>query len=274
MSAGAARIQAMRVAGGLVVCGSLLALGCTNAASGNRFADWRELHLEGGAGLVFSGRVELSLSEAPGARVLETRTTARVLGATVASSSTRTVVDAATGRTRSYEQYSSRRGRRYSFAGDRYSVERLVPAPDAGSWEIGSREEFRYPLEDGAPVAVHDYYGMLLRLRELGLERPGDTATFHVATSGGPRRFVVSGAERRTREREFEDLATGAPQKRELRELRLRLAPDDPAAEEGFLRMEGETEVWVEARSKAPLEISGKIPDVPGRVKLELAAMD
>lgn len=266
-----------RVSGGALVCAALAAGGCADlGSSGASWSDWHHLHLEGRAGGLLSGSVELSLGDAPdGGRLLETRTTARALGATIASSTTQTVLDAETGRTRSYDQYSERRGRRYSFADDRYTVERLEPPADAGGeWKVTSRDEFRYPIEDGRPVAVHDYYGMLLRLRDLGLERPGDSAVLHVATSDGPRRFVVRVAEVRTREREFEDLSSGAPLKRTLRELRLRLAPDDPDADEGFLKMEGEIEVWVEARSKAPIEISGTLPRVPGRLRLELTAMN
>ena len=39
-----------------------------------------------------------------------------------------------------------------------------------------------------------------------------------------------------------------------------------------FLNMKGETEIWVEASSKTPLEISGHVPKA-GRVVLRLAAM-
>ena len=37
--------------------------------------------------------------------------------------------------------------------------------------------------------------------------------------------------------------------------------------------MEGETEIWVEAESKTPLEIVGKIRKVPGKVRLVLREM-
>ena len=53
--------------------------------------------------------------------------------------------------------------------------------------------------------------------------------------------------------------------------MRLRLLPGDDA-DEGFLGMVGETEVWVEAESKTPLEIRGKIPNVPGQVRIRLVA--
>ena len=78
----------------------------------------------------------------------------------------------------------------------------------------------------------------------------------------------------RETERSFTDLATGEEMFAAVREFRLRVIPGDPAtAGEGFMRMEGETEIWVEAETKTPLEISGKVPKVPGRVKLLLSAM-
>ena len=106
------------------------------------------------------------------------------------------------------------------------------------------------------------------------VERTGDETTLHVATSRGPRAFRIAVSESREGTRTFTDLATGHEQTVQLREFRLRIMPADPEqAGEGFLRMEGETEIWVEAESKAPLEISGKVPRVPGRVQLRLVAM-
>jgi hypothetical protein len=37
--------------------------------------------------------------------------------------------------------------------------------------------------------------------------------------------------------------------------------------------MKGETQIWVEAETKTLLEIVGKVPNVPGKVKLVLSAM-
>ena len=57
-------------------------------------------------------------------------------------------------------------------------------------------------------------------------------------------------------------------------ELRLRVTPEDPErSDSGFMNMEGETELWVEAHSKVPLEISGKVPKVPGRVVIRLSGL-
>jgi hypothetical protein len=37
--------------------------------------------------------------------------------------------------------------------------------------------------------------------------------------------------------------------------------------------MEGETEIWVERRSKTLLQINGRVPNVPGEVRLVLSEM-
>ncbi len=58
------------------------------------------------------------------------------------------------------------------------------------------------------------------------------------------------------------------------RELRLRIIPTDPdEAPEGFLEMEGETELWVEAVSKTPVHLSGRVPRLSERVNLVLDEM-
>jgi hypothetical protein len=55
--------------------------------------------------------------------------------------------------------------------------------------------------------------------------------------------------------------------------MRLLIAPADEEDDEGFMGMKGVAEIWVEARSKTVLSISGKIPGIPGKVVLELAGL-
>jgi hypothetical protein len=250
----------------------LAAAGCARGPSpAQQLERWSRLELEVDGGSLIGGRVELRLREEADRRILETHVSATVLGATVVESTTESEVDAATGRTLVHRSYSPRRARRYTFHETDYRVERLRRAdPSSDRWKADTSTEFPYPIVDGRPAAVVDYYGMLLRLRELGLDGPGDEAAIHVATSRGVRAFRVHVAEARERRRSYTDLASGEPRSATLAELRLRLTPDDPGDGEGFLQMEGETEVWVEAVSKAPLEISGKVPNVPGRVRLVL----
>jgi hypothetical protein len=80
--------------------------------------------------------------------------------------------------------------------------------------------------------------------------------------------------ESRSGERTYRDLATGEKTTLPARELRLTVDPVDPTAEAGFLKMKGSVEVWVEARTKTPLEIAGDVPKVPGGIRLVLSAMD
>ena len=112
---------------------------------------------------------------------------------------------------------------------------------------------------------------MLLQLRRAALHEPGDEVLLYVATSNGPEPFLVRVGESVTDARSFTDLRDGEERTLDVRMLRLRVTPADPEnSDEGFLKMEGETELWVEAESKAVLLISGKAPKIPGRIKLVL----
>jgi len=253
----------------------LIGVACADHADG-RWAGWTTLRLDATAGPLFDGQVEIRLDESAGERRMRTRSSATLLGLEVARAWTETVLDAGTGRPRSCVAYSPKRGRRYRFGDAAYSVEKLRPpeGPEVPPerWEVTSREEFANPEGGASDGWLHDSYGMLLGLRALGLNEPGDAAAVHVATSGGPELFRVSVEERRTRRRSYTDLASGEPTSSDVHELRLRIVPAGAEADEGLLGMEGETEVWVEAATKTPIEISGQVPQV-GRVTLSLAAL-
>ena len=120
---------------------------------------------------------------------------------------------------------------------------------------------------------VHDYIAMIVRLAELPLGKVGDEATVRVSTSRGPVPMRIRAVSERTTRRTLTDLATGGRRTVDLRELRLRVTPlaGSPAETKGFLDMEGETELWVEARTRTLIEISGNVPNIPGRVVITLA---
>jgi hypothetical protein len=250
----------------------LLAPGLAAGGGDGALASWTTLRFKA-RGALLRGSFEMRLLE--GGLRLETESSARVLGKTVARSSTTTVFDAKTGATRGFESYSRKRARRYVFGACGYTVEKLRAAdePDSSDarWETSSRAEFPCANADdeASNGAIFDYYGMLLDLRRAALERPGDEARYWVATSRGPREWIVTVAEGREVRRKFVDLASGKARHETLHELRLRVTPADPAEEEGFMNMAGETEIWVERRSRAPVEIIGQVPRV-GRVRIEL----
>jgi hypothetical protein len=245
-------------------------------ATGSPWNDWSVLRLHARMGALGSGQFELRLSGDERKRIIETDARAKLVGVRVGRSRSLSILGR-DGHTERYEGYSRNRGRRYRFDDEQYKVEKLksdrgFEAPP-GDWEAYFTTEHPYPTEDGRPLRPFDYYGMLLHLREVGLDRPGDTVELYVATTGGPQPYRIEVVEERTHERSWIDLATGRPRSEKTHELRLTVTPADPAhAEEGFLKMQGQTEIWVEAESKAPVEIAGRVPRV-GHVRMKLEAM-
>jgi hypothetical protein len=256
-----------------------LAAGCFDGgARSGPWYDWRVIRLEIQEMPFISGSVEMRVRHDGDGTRFETTSTARLLGARVAESSSSTLIDK-DGRTLRFESRSGEDGRRYLFERGRYSVEKLSaegdPSRPLDDWHVTSRREFELPVDpSGSPVDVYDYFGMIYALRGADLHEVGDEALLHVATSDGPVGFRVRVDESRETLRTFHDADDGTLRQVEATELRLRVAPEDPAnSSEGFLRMEGETEIWVEAESKTLLQVSGKVPRVPGTIRLMLTEL-
>lgn len=241
-----------------------------SAESREPWSDWTTLRMRARGVPLFSGQFEM---ERDGSRRLETRATARFLGATIARSRTETVFDA-DGRTRRHLRESKKHARRYVFEESGYTAEKLVPngsrETPVDTWDVVATQRFDYPT---ARPRIYDYYGMLLRLRDEPLGKVGDEVSILVATSKGPASFTVSVAEARRSDRKLRNARTGESRVVTVDELRLLVSPADPAkADEAFLDMEGDTEIWVEAGSKTPIEIEGRVPKA-GRVRLELVEL-
>ena len=240
-----------------------------------RFSDWTVLRLKARKMLFFTGSVQLERVRTDAGERLESETVARFFGADI--NETRTVSRIGPdGKPRRYESRTKKRGRLYLFDETGYTVQKFTP-PKAGwdaplaSWSEVYSRRFEYPLDgEGRPQSVVDYYTMIRSLAEAPLRQIGDEVVFWVATSDGPRDFTVTVSAERIGERKVRD-ANDRKKKLRRREFRLRIAPRDPAnAREGFLSMEGETELWVDARTRTLLEVSGRVPKVPGRVVLTL----
>ena len=258
----------------------LTSLACPNSIfSRGPWYDWETLRLDVQAIPLLSGQVELHRYIEDGRTFFETTSTARLLGAKVAEARTRSVLNEDTGRSESYESVSSRSGRRFVFGETGYTIDKLTTTDDTEApldeWQVESSREFPYPDDDhGDPVEVFDYYGMILHLRDLDLEEVGDEAVVHVATADGVVSYRIVVADSQEAMREFTNAKDGSTSSPELTELRLRFLPADPTrAPAGFLLMEGETEIWVERRSKTLLQINGRVPNVPGEVRLVLSEM-
>jgi hypothetical protein len=251
---------------------------CVDTPETDPWQNWKTLRLKAKSAPLLRGQVELRRSEDPDGRRLETSSVARFIGATIARSQTTTLIDATTGRPKEYRSYSKKKGRVYLFGEQGYTVEKLQPAKPRDAepaWEVVSRREFPYPepADGSGDSRLFDYYGMLLQLGGFALDSPGDEVTTHVATSKGPQAYRIRVSEARSGERTFKDATSGEKKTLPVREFRLVIIPADPKAEESFLKMEGEVEIWVEAESKTLLEIVGKVPKVPGKVKLVLSEL-
>ena len=264
----------------LTLCAAILfPAGCTSTRAESPWVSWTTLRLKARAVPLLTGRVEMHVDRSDERTLLATQTQARFLGAVIARSRTESILEPATLRTRLHTVISKDRARRYTFDKNGYTMEKLKAAGDTeaslADWTVGSSSRHDAPVDEaGAHVALYDYYAMLLRLRRSGLDKPGDSVTLYVATKDGPRAYTITVGEARAGKRTFTDLSTGRDKTLPTRELRLRVVPADPGhADEGFLDMEGETELWVEAESKTLLQIAGNVPKVPGRIRLTLAAM-
>lgn len=238
---------------------------------------WTSIRLEVDSKPLFSGRVWMHVGSADGQATLDTETTARFLGLNVSKTYTRSVMDPESGEPRSYVSYNPKRGRRYTFGADGYHVERILPESKPmdrlPEWTVSSSTRFAYPKDDlGKRLPVFDYYGMLLYLQRTDLAQVGDAVILHVATSSGPQPFRIQVAEIRAAELEYLELPSNVNRTATVREMRLQILPADPESDEGFLKMKGETELWVEAGSKTVLRIGGRAPKV-GKITLVLAEM-
>jgi len=120
---------------------------------------------------------------------------------------------------------------------------------------------------------VHDYISMIVRLHDLPLRKIGDEATVRVLTGKGAAPMRVRVSQERDVRRDLADLATGKKISATFHELRLRVTPlaGSSSDTKGFMNMEGETELWVDAATRTVMEISGEVPKVPGRVDIVLA---
>lgn len=260
----------------ILVCLVLALSACASSAQpSGPWEGWTTLRLNVKSVPFMRGHIELRISDQADGRRLETTSQARFFGASIARSTSVTLLDPTNGQALAYRNQSKKKGRRYTFSADGYTVEKLKRAKIDRPWETTSTRVHSYPMaEDGAtPLPVYDYFGMILRLRSEPLNEIGDEITIHVATSSGPQAFVVRVAELRSASRSIRRPGESSKITLNVREMRLNVAPADPESKSGFLNMQGEIEIWVEAETKTVIEIVGDVPRVPGKVRLVLAEL-
>jgi hypothetical protein len=255
--------------------------------TGLPFHSWTELRLvaEGG----FRSRGEVTLTRGPGhyrspdrgkareAYLVRTRAEANALFFLDAEIESTSEVDAADGST--LEMVETNPGKKAKLLRVTESKLRMVrfEPPDGVEeaslrrWRRTERKGWDRPEVDGARPPLYDFYALVGALDRFPVGSVGDHLDFWLATSSGPLPIRVEVVDRRRRSREIRDLATGKARTVRLGELRIRLRPltDDPDKVRGFLSMQGETELWIEARSHMLLEVRGRVPHL-GEVVVRL----
>ena len=250
-------------------------------------SNWTSLRYTTSKFLIFSGEVVMTKSAAGETVSVKTESRAKIFGSVLVDSWSVSTLDAATGRPLKFESVQPRkRIERWDFTGSRLQRWILKPPPDLpdtpmDKWAVTGSKTFPLPpagapAETPAPPVrsqwVYDYISMIAALRDLPLGKIGDATTVFIATSQGAVPMRISVGEERSGHRDLTDLGTGRSRRYDLRELRLRVTPVGGSRSEtrGFLNMEGETELWIDAVTHTLTEISGSIPKVPGRVVITL----
>jgi len=248
---------------------------------------WTRLRYTTNKLLVFSGELTMDRSTTGEKTVVRVDSRASLLGSSFVNSWSLSSMDRKTGRPLDFlDVRPKKKAERYTFNQGGVLHETLKPRSDAPDdpmerWRVSKRETL--PEATGAQKTsnapgdasgwVHDYISMIVRLHDLPLRKTGDEANVRVLTGKGPAPMRIRVSEERDMKREIADLATGKKSSVLFHELRLRVTPlaGSPSDTKGFLNMEGETELWIDAATRTVTEISGEVKKVPGRVDIVIA---
>jgi hypothetical protein len=240
--------------------------------------DWKVLRFETGPYFMFTAAVELRRTEGAGLLVLETATTGHRAGSAPVENRTRTTLDTVNGGGMVETCKLSRtKCTRYRYESGVYVVEFLPPASSfeeaMASNQVRTSWSFSLPpCKTGhGPVQVVDFAALVYGLAHQPLYATGDSVTQWLATSAGPREVKVCVAEERTYRRTCRDLDLRRYNTVNTRELLLQIAPVDPEPRrEGFMGLLGPTSIWIDVDTRIPLEVDGRLPNLPGHLELDL----
>lgn len=254
---------------------------------------WDELEFSAHRFLLFAGRLALHRRDAAfdgdgplrGKRVevIETESSAWVLGRRFAQVRTRSTLDAATGATLAYEEEKAgEKLKRVTFEPDGYRerIYRATPGQEEAppsSWPLDEDHLRPYRFRDGTPMppgtVLRDYYAMIADLGRIDV-KAGRPVEYVVPTRERLVRFRVEFGEREVRRLALDDLANGEVRERSVPVRRMTLVPLDekPGEVGGFFAMQGGAEIWVTEETGVIVLIAGELPRAPGRTEIRLTA--
>lgn len=239
--------------------------------------DWSVLRFETGPYFMFTAAVELRRTVVAGLLHLETDTSGRRAGSRAVESRTRTTIELSSGRLVETCKLARAKCTRYRYENGLYVVE-FLPAVDsfeaAAAGRVRSTLSFTLPLDDSGsgPVQISDFAALVYRLSRQPLHAVGDTTTRWLATSAGPRQVRIRVAEERSIRRTCRDLDLKRYRTVQTRELLVRITPTDhDPGPTGCMGLMGPTSIWIDADTRAPVEVDGRLPNLPGHLELDLA---
>lgn len=246
--------------------------------------------------LVFSGELTMDRSSSADRTSVRTQTRAKLFGSPFVDTWSVSTMDRRTGRPLDFLDVRPRKkAERFTFGDAGILHETMKPRKESPDdplerWRTSKKETLPVdaqassaarttaastapppPAASGDPSRwVHDYIAMIVRLHDLTLRKTGDEATVRVLTSKGAAPMRIRVAAERDVRRDLTNLSTDKRTSATFHELRLRVTPlaGSSSDTKGFMNMEGETELWVDAATRTLMEISGEVPKVPGRVDI------
>ncbi len=239
--------------------------------------DWNMLRFETGPYFMFTAAVEMRRTLGAGLLQLETNAIGRRAGFQPVENRTRTTVEVAGGGMVETCKLSRTRCTRYRYENGLYVVESLPPADSfeqAAAGQVQSSRSFTLPLDVSGrgPVQALDFAALVYGLSLQPLYAPGDTATQWLATSTGPRQMRIHVAEERDYRRTCRDMDLKRYRTVNTCELLLRITPTDKEPQTtAFMGLMGPMSIWIDAETRVPLELDGRLPNLPGHLELDLA---
>jgi len=272
--------RAMTLVSALVASAVMVAGVAVRAGERGSLEGWTSLTLSASKALIFSATTRLVATEAewPGngkpAVVLKTKSSARILGATGFSEETTSWIDRANHRPLEFFQLRpGDNARRFVFLDGSVRETTYEPpasAPDSefDRWKEVETVDRKPAFSDGTHPSpdepLTDFYSLIYLLRDLDLSSARAPKEFNTLYRRRVVRVRLIPGERRSREIDVVNEATGGQETLRLWQRRIEVKPlgRDAASFRGIMGMQGDTEIWLDEASGAILEIDGDAPGV------------
>ncbi|MBD3868987.1 MAG: hypothetical protein IFK94_12745 [Acidobacteria bacterium] len=238
--------------------------------------DWNVLRFETGPYFMFTASAELRRTVQNGLLLLDTSTIGRRAGSRPLENRTRTTIDLSSGGIVETCKLARTKCIRYRYKNGCYVVEFLPFADsfeEAAAGTVRSSVSYSLPLDEAGrgPVQIVDFAALVYGLSRQPLYALGDTTTQWLATSTGPREVQIRVAEERKIRRTCRDLDLKRYRTVQTRELLVRVTPaDQELGPTGFMGLMGPTAIWIDADTRTPVEVDGRLPNLPGHLELDL----